>query len=56
MMVKPSGFSNLSGSSSFIRIGFMEVHDKLATVLTIYLLLHVVKGVKWFSKIWCLGY
>lgn len=42
---------DLSGSSSIVRIGFMEVHDKLALVLIVYLLLHVIKRAKWFSKI-----
>ena len=46
-----SWFIDLSGSSSVIRIGFMEIHDKLAIVLIIYLLLHVIKRAKWFSKI-----
>ena len=46
-----SWFIDLSGSSSIIRIGFMEVHDKLTIVLIIFLVLHVVKRAKWFSKI-----
>ncbi len=34
--------------SKMIRIVFIEVHDKLAIILSIYLILHVIKRLKWF--------
>lgn len=27
---------------------FIEIHDKLAIVLAVYLILHVIKRIKWF--------
>jgi len=36
------------GSASILRLLFIEIHDKLALVLIIYLILHVVKRAKWF--------
>jgi ferredoxin len=41
-------FIDLSGSSSLLRLLFIEIHDKLALVLIIYLILHVIKRAKWF--------
>jgi len=35
--------------SQLMRKAFMEIHDKLAIVLSVYLILHVVKRLKWFS-------
>jgi len=43
-------FIDLSGSKSIIRLVFIEIHDKLAIVLTIYLIFHIIKRVKWFSN------
>ncbi|HAN19112.1 MAG: hypothetical protein A2X13_02540 [Bacteroidetes bacterium GWC2_33_15] len=41
-------FIDLSGSVSVLRLIFIEIHDKLALVLVIYLILHVLKRSKWF--------
>jgi len=41
-------FIDLLGISSAFRILFIEIHDKLALVLVIYLILHVLKRSKWF--------
>jgi len=41
-------FIYLSGSVSSLRIVFIEIHDKLALVLIIFLILHIVKRAKWF--------
>lgn len=38
----------LSGSGD-ARLGLIEIHDKLALLLVIFLLLHVAKRQKWFS-------
>lgn len=27
---------------------FIEIHDKLAIILTIYLILHIIRRMKWF--------
>jgi hypothetical protein len=32
------------------RKGFIEIHDKLAIILSVYLILHVSKRFKWFLK------
>lgn len=34
--------------SKMIWKGFIEIHDKLAIILTLYLILHVIKRLKWF--------
>jgi Pyruvate/2-oxoacid:ferredoxin oxidoreductase delta subunit len=39
---------DLSDSSSGLRLVFIEIHDKLALVLVIYLILHICKRIKWF--------
>jgi len=36
-------------ASKSTRETFIEIHDKIAILLTIYLLLHVIKRLKWFS-------
>jgi hypothetical protein len=42
-------FIDLSGNKSFLRLFLIEIHDKLAILFVIYLLLHVVKRIKWFK-------
>lgn len=37
-----------AGGTSSLRILFIEIHDKIAILLTIYLLLHVLRKSKWF--------
>ena len=44
-----SWFIHLSGGSELIRKIFIEIHDKLTLVLTLYLILHLVKRFKWFT-------
>ncbi len=39
---------NLLDGSKVIRKGFIEIHDKLAIILTIYLILHMVSRLRWF--------
>jgi ferredoxin len=41
-------FIDLSGGNGMLRLIFIELHDKLALVLVIYLTLHIVKRYKWF--------
>jgi|WetSurMetagenome_2_1015567.scaffolds.fasta_scaffold115883_3 NAD-dependent dihydropyrimidine dehydrogenase PreA subunit len=41
-------FIDLSGSKSSLRLGFIEVHDKLTLILIVYLILHMVRKNKWF--------
>jgi hypothetical protein len=43
-----SWFIKLSGGSDLNRKFFMEIHDKIAWVLFLYLILHVTKRFKWF--------
>lgn len=39
---------DLLGSTSVFRFIFIEIHDKLALILLIYLILHLIKRNKWF--------
>lgn len=39
---------HISQGDEFLRKAFMEVHDKLALILSIYLTLHITKRLKWF--------
>lgn len=39
---------DLMGGGNTERKAFIEIHDKLAILLAVYLILHVVKRVKWF--------
>lgn len=39
---------DLLESSQTVRKAFIEIHDKLAIILSIYLILHVFKRLKWF--------
>jgi magnesium-transporting ATPase (P-type) len=39
---------DLSGGKSILRLLFIEIHDKIALVFIIYLILHLIKRNKWF--------
>lgn len=41
-------FVDLSNGDEGLRKAFIEVHDKLTIILTIYLLFHIVKRLKWY--------
>jgi len=41
----------LSGNSIILRIFFIEIHDKLALVLIVFLMLHVGNRLKWFFRV-----
>lgn len=41
---------HLTGQSEVTRKFYIEIHDKLTLLLTIYLIFHVVKRFKWFIK------
>ncbi|MGE0076434.1 MAG: hypothetical protein AB7S48_01090 [Bacteroidales bacterium] len=43
-------FIDLSGNRNLLRLFLIEVHDKISILLTVYLTLHVIKRVKWFSN------
>lgn len=51
-MVAISGFTpwfiHLLQGNEMLRKTFIEIHDKLAIVLFIYLILHIIKKLKWF--------
>jgi hypothetical protein len=42
-------FIDLSGSTSILRLLFIEIHDKIALILLVYLILHFIKRKKWFN-------
>jgi ferredoxin len=42
-------FIDLSGGNSMLRMLFIEIHDKLTLLLIIYMVLHIIKRIKWFS-------
>jgi ferredoxin len=42
-------FIDLSGSTNILRLIFIEIHDKLALILIVYLIVHVNKRKKWFT-------
>jgi hypothetical protein len=43
-------FIDLSGNSVTSRLIFIEIHDKIALILVIYLILHIIKRRKWFTQ------
>lgn len=45
-------FIDLSGNSIILRILFIEIHDKLALVLIVFLMLHVGNRLKWFFRVY----
>lgn len=44
-------FVDLSGSTSILRMLFIEIHDKIALVLIIFLIVHIIRRLKWMVKI-----
>lgn len=42
-------FIDLSGSTSNLRMLFIEIHDKLTLILIAFLILHIAKRAKWFT-------
>lgn len=42
-------FIDLSGSTSVLRMLFIEIHDKITFILIAYFILHIIKRFKWFS-------
>ena len=43
-------FVDLSGSTSILRMFFIEIHDKIALVLIILLIVHIIQRLKWMVK------
>ena len=41
--------TDLSGGTSVVRLVFIEIHDKIALILVVYLVLHVIKRKNWFA-------
>lgn len=41
-------FIHIFNGNEFLRKAFVEIHDKLAIILSIYLVLHIIKRLKWF--------
>jgi len=41
-----------TGAGDTEREAFIEIHDKLAILLSVYLLLHITKRLKWFLLTW----
>lgn len=39
----------LTGGDEVLRRTFIEIHDKLALILFVYLILHVTKRLKWYT-------
>lgn len=39
---------NLTGGDDSTRKAFIEIHDKIVLILLVYLILHVIKRLKWF--------
>jgi len=45
-------FIDLSGNSIILQILFIEIHDKLALLLIVFLILHIAKRAKWFATVY----
>lgn len=45
-----SWFISLGDGSGSLRLILIEIHDKLAIILTIYMVLHVIGRMKWFRQ------
>lgn len=43
-------FIDLLGSTNILRMAFIEIHDKLALVLVVYLILHMIKRFNWYGN------
>jgi len=41
-------FVDLLKGDGMLRKVFIEIHDKLALILSVYLILHIIKRLKWF--------
>jgi len=41
-------FIHLMKGAEMLRKAFIEIHDKLALILSVYFILHVIKRLKWF--------
>lgn len=41
-------FIDLSGDAGVLRMLFIEIHDKIALILIVFLILHIAKRAKWF--------
>lgn len=41
---------DLSGANSILRLGLIEIHDKLALILVVFLILHLFQRRKWFTN------
>ncbi|MDP4266867.1 MAG: hypothetical protein Q8880_05485 [Bacteroidota bacterium] len=41
-------FIDLTGSGGILRLILIEIHDKLALILVIYIVLHLIKRCRWF--------
>jgi len=44
-------FIDLMNGDVMLHKAFIEIHDKLAIILSVYLILHVIKRLKWFLLI-----
>jgi hypothetical protein len=42
---------DLSGNSIMVRILFIEIHDKIALLLIVFLISHIAKRLKWFFTV-----
>jgi len=42
-------FIDLSGSTSILRMLFIEIHDKITFILIVFFILHFVKRAKWYA-------
>lgn len=42
-------FIDLTDNTNGLRLTFIEIHDKIALILVVYLVLHVMKRKKWFA-------
>jgi len=43
-------FIDLSGGPGTLRMHFIEIHDKITLILIVFLILHIIKRLKWFSS------
>ena len=41
---------DLTGGSETLRMHFIEIHDKITLILIVFLILHIIKRLKWFSS------
>ena len=43
-------FIDLSGGPGTLRMLFIEIHDKITLILIVFLILHIIKRLKWFGS------